>query len=336
VQVRFVTYGDSRELDFADRLPGMTIHCNRWNLPLNIYTRLLPWMHAPGLQRSDVIKTNQLNGVQVAVRAARLWRKPLIARCGYMWSEFVARHQDAALDTITPAVQRARAVEDDSFRRATRIVVTTDAMADAVKQRVPSAATKTAIVPNYVATDHFAPFHGQPTSVDILFVGRLAAQKNLAALLEAIVPLDLRLMIIGSGSLSEPLQQRFASIAPRIQWHPNVPNHELPRYMNAAHIFVLPSHYEGHPKALIEAMSCGLPVIGTDVPGIRELIRHGETGYLCGTAPEDIRAAIQTVLADADLRSTLGKNARRYVLEHFALDQIAEQELALLREVVQP
>ena len=48
-------------------------------------------------------------------------------------------------------------------------------------------------------------------------------------------------------------------------------------------VFILPSYYEGHPKVLLEAMSCGLPCIGTNVRGIREDVEHMKTGYLCET-----------------------------------------------------
>ena len=76
-------------------------------------------------------------------------------------------------------------------------------------------------------------------------------------------------------------------------------------------------------------MACGLPVIGTDVPGIRELIRHGETGYLCGTSPQELREAIKTVLGDRKLQERLGRSARAFVVEHFALEKIVPLELAL-------
>ncbi len=130
----------------------------------------------------------------------------------------------------------------------------------------------------------------------LIFVGRIAPEKNLSALLEAIQPLQVRLVLIGEGKIRPELQRRFPSLNGRISWEGNVPNSELPEYLNRAGLFILPSLYEGHPKALIEAMACGLPVIGADSPGIRELIRHGETGYLCGTEPESIRKAIQDLL----------------------------------------
>jgi glycosyltransferase involved in cell wall biosynthesis len=98
-------------------------------------------------------------------------------------------------------------------------------------------------------------------------------------------------------------------------------------------MFILPSHYEGHPKTLLEAMSCGLPVVGTDVPGIRELIVHGETGYLCDPSSQGIRAAIGELLWNKDLRKRIGTNAREYVVENVSLSKIVDKELALLREV---
>ncbi len=80
-------------------------------------------------------------------------------------------------------------------------------------------------------------------------------------------------------------------------------------------------------------MACGLPVVGADVPGIRELIRHGETGYLCDTSPTGIRAAIQTVLGDATLSARLGRDAREFVVENFSFDKIWDLEMNLLRSL---
>jgi glycosyltransferase involved in cell wall biosynthesis len=80
-------------------------------------------------------------------------------------------------------------------------------------------------------------------------------------------------------------------------------------------------------------MACGLPVIGTDVAGIRELINHKENGYLCGTTAEEIRQAILDVLGDSGQMARMGRNAREFVVMHFALDRIVEMELELLEKL---
>ena len=329
VAISFITYGGSAELHYAPRFPGITILCNRWNLPDAQYEYWLPALHAPWLWRSHVIKSNQIWGADVAARLARLWRKPFIARCGYLWSDFMIReHRNES-----PVVQEALGCEQNVFRAADQIVVTTAMMADDVIRRVPAAAGKTRIIPNYVDTRLFHPAPLPEQEVDLIFVGRFVAQKNLAALLEAVAPLDIRMLLIGGGKLREPLQQRFDRLRGRVVWMGHVPNAALPSYLRRAKLFVLPSHYEGHPKALLEAMSCGLPVIGADVVGIRDVLRHGENGWLCGTDAPSLRAAIQHLLARPGLRAKLGQNARRYVQEHFSLDKIANLEMAFLREV---
>jgi glycosyltransferase involved in cell wall biosynthesis len=81
-------------------------------------------------------------------------------------------------------------------------------------------------------------------------------------------------------------------------------------------------------------MASGLPVVATDVPGIRELIRHGETGWLCGTDSAAIRAALVRVASDATLRAHLGAAARQQVVSEYSLDRIVNLELELLRSVV--
>ena len=136
--------------------------------------------------------------------------------------------------------------------------------------------------------------------------------------------------IIGSGPLENVLKEKARALDLDIDWKGNLPNTELPQYLNRSKIFILPSHYEGHPKTLIEAMAAGAAVIGANVPGIREVIRHGENGWLCGTDPGNIRAAITALIDSEQLRLELGRNARAFALAHYSLDTIAESELGLL------
>lgn len=327
VQVRFITYGTAEDLHFAARLPGITILPNRWHMRRRLYTALLPWLHAPALRSSSVLKTNQTDGALVALRSARLWHRPLIARCGYMWSHNVAAEQGAQ------AGARARRIERQVFSGAQQIVVTTPAMAADVAQRLPHTRERIRVIPNYVDTDSFAPDARTAQDIDLLFIGRLAAEKNLAALLEAVQPLPIRTVLIGTGGLGEALQQQFPAsrMHGQVEWLGAVAHADLPHYIRRARIFILPSFYEGHPKTLIEAMACGAAVLGTRVPGIAPLIQHGETGYLCDTSAAALRAAIRELLGDAPLRARLGAHAREYALAQFALERIVTMELAVLQ-----
>lgn len=329
VGVAFVTYGDAGDLDYAATLCGIKILCNESGIPLEEYEQNLLSLHRETLQSSDVFKTNQTYGGELALSVATTFGKPLIARCGYMWSLNAAREYG----TESTQARYARSVEEKVYRGAGRIVVTTDAMQEDVLRRMPDTRSKIRVIPNYVETDSFRPLHRDGAGPSLIFVGRIAPEKNLESLLEAIRPLDVRLSIIGEGKLRIELQRRFPELDARVTWEGTIPNSELPRLLNNAGIFVLPSLYEGHPKALLEAMACGLPVIGCNSPGVREVISHEETGYLAGTDPSAVRNAIQRVLNEPDHAAQVGANARKFVLENYSLDRILGMEMDLLNEL---
>ena len=104
--------------------------------------------------------------------------------------------------------------------------------------------------------------------------------------------------------------------------------------MNIASIFILPSSFEGNPKSLLEAMSCEMPVIGADSPGISNLISHNNNGYICDSTIDGIRKAINELINKVELQNKLSKNARRYILDYFSLDLIVKRELELYNEVL--
>jgi glycosyltransferase involved in cell wall biosynthesis len=322
----FVTYGDGREQRFTQRLPGFQINSNNWNLPHGLYKRFLQNFSPKG----DIYKSNQVSGADIALQAARRSNAKFIARCGYLLSEFQARKfGPSSFDA-----QQARQLEAQVFSGADRVVVTTAIMSASATAMYGLDAEKVRVIPNYVETDRFSPKfvdHAGPTRIG--FVGRLDAQKNLPALLEAVAGLDVELLLVGYGPLRAQLEGQAASSTTAIKFLGSLPNLELPAFLNSCDLFILPSLYEGHPKALLEAMACGIPVIGTRVPGIQELIHDGENGLLCELDPESIRAAIQRALGDPDLRGRLGKNGRKYIEEKFSLQRVVNLELALLSEL---
>lgn len=328
-RVDFVTYGGSSDREYAEKLPGIRILCNDQDLPWEEYEGRLLELHRDALQNAHIIKTNQSYGAELALEAATAFQKGFVARCGYMWSQNAAREHGDDSDQA----REARRVEHKAFSAADRVIVTTPAMREDVIRRIPEAASRIAVVPNYVDTDLFRPMDIPRERNTLVFVGRIAPEKNLEALLTAIQSLDVRLILIGEGKLRSALHDKFGSLDGRVTWEGNVPNSRLPEYINRAGLFVLPSRYEGHPKSLLEAMACGVPVIGADSPGIREIIRHGKTGYLCGADAAGIQAAVSEVISRPDLAADMGANARRFIEEAYSLDKIADLEAALLREV---
>ncbi len=329
-EVGFVTYGGRSELEYAPELDPIRILPNRWNLPGRAYRNLLPWLHGGWLRSTDVIKTNQTDGAERALRAARIRRKPLVARCGFPYAATMSR----IYGPDSAQARRGRRLEERVFSGADRVVVTTPAMAAEIGARLPRIEAKIRIIPNYVETDRFRPQSPQPEREwDLIYVGRLSPEKNVELLLKAVRPLDLRLLIIGDGELGPALRREFADLEGRVRWLARVDNSELPGLLNQGRIFCQPSRFEGHPKALIEAMSCGLAVVGSDVIGIREIVSHEVNGLLCEPEENDLREKISRLAGDEALRDRLGRAARETVEERFRLDGIVESELALLASV---
>lgn len=328
--VTFVTYGDATDLEYSDRLNGIRILCNEKGLDVEEYESNLHEIHGQAFKTFDIIKTNQMYGAELALNIAKRFGKPFVARCGYMWSQNCIREHgpDSAI------TKEALRVEAKIFDQADRIFVTTDAMAKDVLSRIPGVEYKLMVIPNYVDTDVFHPLNLPKEPKTLLFVGRIAPEKNLDALLEAIRPLDVKVRLIGEGRLRPALQEKYADLGERLVWEGGVPNSELPEYINRAQVFILPSLYEGHPKSLIEAMACAVPVIGCDSPGIRSIIRDGYNGFLCDTDPESIRNAILKVLSDKKLAVKTGGTAREFIETLFSLNKLAHLENCLIQETI--
>jgi glycosyltransferase involved in cell wall biosynthesis len=109
------------------------------------------------------------------------------------------------------------------------------------------------------------------------------------------------------------------------------------RYFQAADLFVLPSSTEGLSNSLLEAMSCALPVLATNVGGAPDVIEQDIHGHLI--PPDDLDAlqqGLETLLADQSLRFRLGAAARKRILSDFSLDSVSERISALYHRLLNP
>jgi glycosyltransferase involved in cell wall biosynthesis len=105
----------------------------------------------------------------------------------------------------------------------------------------------------------------------------------------------------------------------------------LKEILNTYSLFVFPSYYrEGVPRAALEAAACGIPIIATDAPGVREVLIHEETGLLVKPKDiDDLCRSLRMLLDDEDKRLELGRNARRYAIKRFNIREITERQFRL-------
>jgi glycosyltransferase involved in cell wall biosynthesis len=110
---------------------------------------------------------------------------------------------------------------------------------------------------------------------------------------------------------------------------------DMPALLSACHVVCLPSYREGLPKSLIEAAAAGRPIVTTDVPGCRDVVRDGDNGLL--VPPNDAPAlarAIDRLICDGDLRRRMGARGRVRAEREFGLDRIIQQTLSLYDEAI--
>jgi glycosyltransferase involved in cell wall biosynthesis len=172
-----------------------------------------------------------------------------------------------------------------------------------------------------------------------LAVGRLEAVKDYPNLLRAMTraPERARLLVLGAGLQEGRLTElaEWLGLKRRVRFAGFEPN--VVRWMRAANGFVLSSRYEGLPMVLLEAGACGVPVVATDVPGTREVVVDGETGWLApaGDAQELAKTMMKLMRMPPDARHAMGERARSHVAEHFSLEAALDRWERLYAELLE-
>jgi len=224
-----------------------------------------------------------------------------------------------------------------TLERSSRVIALSEGWAQFVRAFAPKA--RVAVVPNSVALPPPAP-PGSEIPGRILFLGRIEASKGVFELLAAGAALarsvpTLRLVFAGEGDLAG-LRHRASElgIAERI---------ECPGWLEAAgrdaelakaSVFCLPSHAEGLPMAMLEAMACGRAVVATNVGGIPETLRDGENGLLVPARDDRaLAAALAALLENGALRARLALGARATIEQHYSTEVVCGQLSAIYREL---
>jgi len=165
-----------------------------------------------------------------------------------------------------------------------------------------------------------------------IYVGGLVDSKGMSELAAAAEPLlhkykHFQLVCVGDGpslprlrGLKDRLSRAEAIVLPG-----RVAPEEVPSFLQASDFFVLPSHSEGMPQAVLEAMNCGLPVVATRVGGVPEAVIDGETGLLVDAKNVDhLRDAMERMIADGGLRLSAGRKGAARACEMFDSERNAE------------
>ncbi len=196
-------------------------------------------------------------------------------------------------------------------------------------------------IPNGVDTKRFSPSNSSKDSLKrelypelssktwVLFVGKFDPQKNSPLLIEAAaeLPDDACLLIVGAGAMSEQIESMIRSrrLGERVILCGTTTNIE--KYYQSADLFVLPSRAEGSPNVLLEAMSSGLPCIGSDIASISEVVEHEKNGLIFGKYDkvDALQKCLRSALSDPEQMAKLGHKARQTILERYSFKAIVKR-----------
>jgi glycosyltransferase involved in cell wall biosynthesis len=179
-------------------------------------------------------------------------------------------------------------------------------------------------LPKSIDTDHFQPRQAEKRW-DVIAVSRLVRWKSFDEI--GALSNHLRVAVVGDGPQAAALKHRY----PRIDWLGYVPNREIPALLGRARLYFHAGRREYFPRAIVEAMACGLPVVAFDGKFGPDVV-PADCGLLVNDA--SYIAAIRALLADPVRLATLGRNGRAYVVSHHGKRSTlpaAQQMLATLR-----
>lgn len=208
-------------------------------------------------------------------------------------------------------------------------------------------AEKVHVIPNGVDTRRFAPAPDRaavrrslglsPAAPVVAILAALRPEKNHEMFLRAAARVrrrvsDARFLVIGDGPRRAPLEALAESLRLGDAVRFLGSRGDVAQVLPAASVLALTSHNEANPVSILEAMSCGVPVVATDVGSVSETVRHGVTGLLCPAGDEEALAGGLVELLEEPVRAAqMGAAGRRLVVDAWSLDaMVAGYERLLL------
>ncbi|NHI94821.1 MAG: glycosyltransferase [Candidatus Lokiarchaeota archaeon] len=324
------TYGNQNDLKLKRLLPK-NISIIPKKIPMNstLYSVLLPLLNWKLLRKIDIYKSNQLDGAWTAAISKLIFKKNYLNRSGYILSLFQSESGSGLFKNIITKI-----LEKFSLISADQIEIASKRDLYYLKKNLKLKNKNININPNFVDINLFKNKDLKKLENSIVYVGRLEKQKNLFSLINAISNTKFELHLIGEGNLKEELIKHAQQKNSNVIFEGYIVNEEIPNFINKFEVFILPSYYEGMPKSLIEAMACGLPVIGTRVKGIKELIYNNKNGILCDLDSNSIKKAIINLMENQELKKRLGKNASLFIKDNFSFEKIYKNEIIILNKMI--
>jgi 1,2-diacylglycerol 3-alpha-glucosyltransferase len=314
------TFGD---LDYQDGEPRVI---RSRGLPLQDSGYYLSFRYSRAakrlLQSMDIIHVHHpfLSG-RLALRYSRPLQIPIVFTNHTRYDLYAQAYLPMIPEELSDGILKAYM---PSFCEAVNLVISPSAGMEKVLRGL-DVKSPIAVVPNGVELDRYynakplprADFGYSPDDTLLIYVGRIAPEKNLDFLLRAFNGVyqsfdKVHLLILGDGPARADLESLASELGllERVRFEGMIPYDKLPGYLAMCDAFVTASVTEVHPLSVIEAMGTGLPVLGIQSPGVSDTVEDGVTGFLTDEDTAAFAVKMSRLVTEPDLRRKMGAAAR--------------------------
>lgn len=325
----FITFGDNEDLEIQKKydlkcfeiIPIYSkIKLSRNEISNLIRTLLFIFKYKKKLKKIHLIKTNQLNGVWIAVILKKILNAPLYVRTGfspYLFAKYQNQRYYKILifKILTILGIKYGDLYTVSSKQEKKLLIN-ELRLNKVNIEIRS---------NWIIETDYQSLEGRKKD-SLLAVGRLENQKNYFQLIENLKDSDYSLDIVGTGSLKKELASFAKKNNVSVNFLGKLDNAKLLDLYRNYTFYVLASHYEGNSKSIKEAMNGGCVVIANNIMSVSEIITDYKSGIIVDFNKGNIPGTLSKLLLNNELLNDISFNAHKAVKE-FSLTSYATKEL---------
>ena len=331
--IKLLTYGvkESANTKYKN---SFNVLSKPFPMPNFLYLIILPILFRREMMHASIFKTHQISSVKAAGYCKIFFKKPLIGRTGYLVTVPKVR-----LPRNPVNILKLYFWEYFFSKVSDKIILTTNEEIKYFSLKYNSGEKKNIFqIPSGINTDLFKPNINKKKSNQIIFVGRFVESKQPLLFVDIISELldieGIKGVMIGDGPLKKDVQEKINLNNLNISIVERVKNEELPKYFNASKLMLSPTLYEGgNPKAALESLSCGVPIVAKNSLFINKLIIDDVNGVLCNlNNAEEYKYQILKLFKNKKLYDEMSINAREIVVNKYSTKISFEKELKILNK----
>lgn len=330
--INLITFGDDKDENILldeknfNIFPVYKFIRKRKSPLLNfLFSLLIPFKLKEELSNADLIKTNQLNGSWIGIILKFLISKPLIVRTGYNAYEFSIQERKSKVKQLFYFY-----LTKYSIKFSDKYFVSSKSDLDFLTKYFKNV-KHVEIFPNWIESLRYQDFKNRYSN-KILSVGRLEDQKNYQFLIKKLANSDIVLDIIGEGSKKEELEKLAKENNVKINFLGRLNYFDLQEVYKSYRIFIMPSLFEGNPKALLEALASGCLVVALNNKNISEIIVHKKNGILF--YPEtDLEIELKKYLSSESDFNEITIAGYDYIKKNNLIDYLLKKEVEIYQNL---